>query len=193
MCRKWNHIHILVVCACRKRRRHCFNVSWSSSSTFVAHWDAGRRCRHIVDRMVTDSVGHGSGVQGDSYRRLPHQEAGKCRHQKTLVSQKLFPALVLDVFFKRLIHRLIQRRKQEIRISIVSEERDQWLIFIKVIVMTARFWQFLYVNLCLQKALEALMIILAALELLYLLATHAGAVTHEGYANAPATKRTTTV
>jgi hypothetical protein len=38
------------------------------------------------------------------------------------------------------------------------------------------------------KALEALMIILAALELLYLLATHAGAVTNEGYANAPATK-----
>jgi hypothetical protein len=31
--------------------------------------------------------------------------------------------------------------------------------------------------------LEALMIILAFLELLYLLATHAGNVTNEGYAN----------
>jgi hypothetical protein len=36
-----------------------------------------------------------------------------------------------------------------------------------------------------QKTLEALMIILAFLELLYLLATHAGNVTNEGYANAP--------
>jgi len=35
------------------------------------------------------------------------------------------------------------------------------------------------------KTLEAFMIILAFLELLYLLATHAGTVTNEGYANAP--------
>lgn len=35
------------------------------------------------------------------------------------------------------------------------------------------------------KALEAFMIILSLFELLYLLATHAGAVTGEGYANAP--------
>ena len=37
----------------------------------------------------------------------------------------------------------------------------------------------------LQKTLEAFMIILAFTELLYLLALHAGAATHEGYANAP--------
>lgn len=35
------------------------------------------------------------------------------------------------------------------------------------------------------KTLEAFMIILSLFELLYLLATHAGSVTREGYANAP--------
>jgi len=35
----------------------------------------------------------------------------------------------------------------------------------------------------LQKTLEAFIIILSFLQLLYLLATHAGSVTREGYAN----------
>ena len=36
-----------------------------------------------------------------------------------------------------------------------------------------------------QKTVEAFMIILSLFELLYLLATHAGSVTGEGYRNAP--------
>ena len=40
------------------------------------------------------------------------------------------------------------------------------------------------------KALEAFMIILSVLELLYLLATHAGSVTGEGYNNAPGHRAT---
>jgi len=36
-----------------------------------------------------------------------------------------------------------------------------------------------------QKTVEAFMIILSLFELLYLLATHAGSVTGEGYGNAP--------
>jgi hypothetical protein len=44
---------------------------------------------------------------------------------------------------------------------------------------------FLLIFLCEQKTVEAFMIILSLFELLYLLATHAGAVTNEGYANAP--------
>jgi hypothetical protein len=42
------------------------------------------------------------------------------------------------------------------------------------------------------KTLEAFMIILSLLELLYLLATHAGSVTREGYANTAATPKNPT-
>lgn len=41
----------------------------------------------------------------------------------------------------------------------------------------------LFADYVLQKTLEAFMIILSLFELLYLLATHAGSVTGEGYAN----------
>jgi hypothetical protein len=53
-------------------------------------------------------------------------------------------------------------------------------------------WWTLILYYGLQKTLEAFMIILSLLELLYLLATHAGSVTREGYANTAATPKNPT-